>query len=73
MSCHSDGDGALVVLGIIFGIIIMLGLIWLNSLDGKAIKKDTKINVDGKQYRIINYAIDDRQMLINVNRLGDEK
>ena len=67
----SDGDGALVIFGAILGVLGMLGLIWLTSLDGKSIEKDTKINVDGNTYRVINYAIDDRQMLININKLGD--
>lgn len=67
----SDGDGALVIFGAVLGVLGMLGLIWLASLDGKSIQKDTKINVDGNTYRVINYAIDDRQMLININKLGD--
>lgn len=74
MSNHClDGDGALVIFifGAVLGVLGMLGLIWLASLDGKSIQKDTKINVDGDTYRVINYAIDDRQMLININKLGD--
>ena len=58
--------------GLILGIIAMLGLNWLISLEGKHITKDTKINVDGMQYRVIDYTIDDRQMLINVNKLGEK-
>ena len=34
MSCHSDGDGALMLFGLILGIIAMLGLNWLISLEG---------------------------------------
>ena len=72
MSCRSnDGDGALVLFGIILGICSMLLLLWLFSLDGKSINKDTKINVCGKQYRIINYKIDDNRMIIDINKLGD--
>lgn len=37
MSCHSDGDGALMLFGSLLGIIAMLGLNWLISLEGKHI------------------------------------
>ena len=57
MSRCTDGDGALVIFGVVLGIVGMLALIWLSSLDGKSIKTDSKLNIAGRHYRVL--TVDD--------------
>lgn len=59
----SDGDGALVIFGAILGVLGMLALIWLSSLDGKSIKTDSKLNIAGRHYRVL--TVDDSALRLN--------
>lgn len=66
MSRNSDGDGALVIFGLVLGIIITLFITFvLFALDGKSILKDSKINVNGKLYRVL--SIDDSSLIGSTN------
>ena len=66
MSRNSDGDGALVIFGLVLGIIITLFITFvLFALDGKSILKDSKINVNGKLYRVL--SIDDSNLIGSTN------
>ena len=77
MSRNSDGDGALVIFGLVLGVIVTLFITFvLFALDGKSILKDSKINVNGKLYRVL--SIDDSNLIgstnvstitINVNKI----
>lgn len=61
----SDGDGALVIFGAILGIVGMLAIIWLSSLDGKSIKTDSKLNIAGRHYRVL--VVDDNALRLDSN------
>lgn len=66
MSRNSDGDGALVIFGLVLGVIITLFITFvLFALDGKSILKDSKINVNGKLYRVL--SIDDSNLIGSTN------
>lgn len=66
MSRNSDGDGALVIFGLVLGIIITLFITFVTyALDGKSIFKDSKINVNGKLYRVL--SIDDSNLIGSTN------
>jgi len=66
MSRNSDGDGALVIFGLVLGIIITLFITFvLFALDGKSILKDSKININGKLYRVL--SIDDSNLIGSTN------
>lgn len=66
MSRNSDGDGALVIFGLVLGVIVTLFITFvLFALDGKSILKDSKINVNGKLYRVL--SIDDSNLIGSTN------
>ena len=66
MSRNSDGDGALVIFGLVLGLIVTLFITFvLFALDGKSILKDSKINVHGKLYRVL--SIDDSNLIGSTN------
>lgn len=66
MSRNSDGDGALIIFGLVLGIIITLFITFvIYALDGKSIFKDSKINVNGKLCRVLN--IDDSNLIGSTN------
>lgn len=66
MSRNSDGDGALVIFGLVLGIIITLFITFVVcALDGKSVLKDSKINVNGKLYRVL--SIDDSNLIGSTN------
>lgn len=66
MSRNSDGDGALVIFGFVLGIIVTLFITFvIFALDGKSIFKDSKINVNGKLYRVL--SIDDSNLIGSTN------
>lgn len=66
MSRNSDGDGALVIFGLVLGVIITLFITFvLFALDGKSILKDSKINVNGTLYRVL--SIDDSNLIGSTN------
>lgn len=66
MSRNSDGDGALVIFGLVLGVIVTLFITFvLLALDGKSILKDSKINVNGKLYRVL--SIDDSNLIGSTN------
>lgn len=62
MSRNSDGDGALVIFGLVLGVIVTLFITFvLFALDGKSILKDSKININGTLYRVL--SIDDSNLI----------
>lgn len=66
MSRNSDGDGALVIFGLVLGVIVTLFITFvLFALDGKSILKDSKINVNGTLYRVL--SIDDSNLIGSTN------